>query len=404
MGAKSLTQQQAVNRIKEVHGDTYDLSNFVYTLARNKVRVGCKKHGDFAIRYADFASGAGCIHCGNERKIDKLIKSFDEFVKDAQEKHGDKYSYVESTYRGTNQTIDIVCPVHGVFSQKAGRHSLKGCGCPKCQLNGFNRANAGYLYLLTNGVYIKIGITNRAVNKRIKEINKTLEGVSPFKLVQYLKADGEYVYNAEQHILNAFSSFRTENLRFSGNTEAFRNEVFYDINLLFTVFRQLSPPVGTVEKSVKVRKSMSPSQVKEKRRKDVLDKTGVPVGVVFKNNSWLFQQTRRNKDGVKYKKPIGRFKDKQTAINFAIHFYETSEILDTRDNLLVYNDKGLLYGIKMNGKKFEVNTTWSTLDGERVKRYLGLFETREAAEDVLLAFRKRLDSGEFGEIHRPKFD
>ena len=48
----------------------------------------------------------------------------EEFIAKAKEIHGEKYDYSETVYRGRRKNIDIICPIHGKFSQNAGRHLL----------------------------------------------------------------------------------------------------------------------------------------------------------------------------------------------------------------------------------------------------------------------------------------
>ena len=54
-----------------------------------------------------------------------------EFVKKARQIHGDKYDYSKVEYKGANNKVCIICPIHGEFWQKAITH-LNGSGCIKC--------------------------------------------------------------------------------------------------------------------------------------------------------------------------------------------------------------------------------------------------------------------------------
>jgi len=55
----------------------------------------------------------------------------DKFIQRANEVHGDQYLYTNSVYTGAKNKIDIICKVHGPFSQRPSDH-LRGQGCPKC--------------------------------------------------------------------------------------------------------------------------------------------------------------------------------------------------------------------------------------------------------------------------------
>lgn len=57
-----------------------------------------------------------------------------DFIDKAQKKHGNKYEYSYVSYLNANSKITIICPEHGVFSQKASSH-LSGHGCKKCGQN-----------------------------------------------------------------------------------------------------------------------------------------------------------------------------------------------------------------------------------------------------------------------------
>ena len=62
----------------------------------------------------------------------KLTK--EEFVKQAREKHGDKYDYSKVEYKNCKERVCIICKEkgHGEFYQTPGDH-LNGSGCPKCK-------------------------------------------------------------------------------------------------------------------------------------------------------------------------------------------------------------------------------------------------------------------------------
>lgn len=57
--------------------------------------------------------------------------STEEFIRKAQEVHGDKYDYSETIYLNAKIKVIINCSSHNVFFQTPDNH-LKGKGCPKC--------------------------------------------------------------------------------------------------------------------------------------------------------------------------------------------------------------------------------------------------------------------------------
>lgn len=57
--------------------------------------------------------------------------SQDEFVYRATAVHSGRYGYGDAVYKTGMDKVEITCPVHGNFQQRAANHLL-GIGCPKC--------------------------------------------------------------------------------------------------------------------------------------------------------------------------------------------------------------------------------------------------------------------------------
>ena len=54
-----------------------------------------------------------------------------EFIEICEKVHHQKYDYYLVDYKSKEGKVDIICPIHGVFSQTAKLH-INGSGCPKC--------------------------------------------------------------------------------------------------------------------------------------------------------------------------------------------------------------------------------------------------------------------------------
>jgi very-short-patch-repair endonuclease len=54
--------------------------------------------------------------------------------------HSDDYDYSLMDYKGTKVKINIICPIHGLFSQTPANHFI-GRGCPKCSGNDKKTTN-----------------------------------------------------------------------------------------------------------------------------------------------------------------------------------------------------------------------------------------------------------------------
>jgi len=122
-----LTNEQFIQRSKEVHGDKYNYILFDYKGSKIKGKIICKKHGEFWQKPNDHLTGCGCPNC----KKDKLKYTLKEFVKKCKQVHCNKYDYSLVNYINYLTKIKIVCPIHGIFEQIPRDH-LQGCGCQIC--------------------------------------------------------------------------------------------------------------------------------------------------------------------------------------------------------------------------------------------------------------------------------
>lgn len=289
-GRNMLTKEQWVEKAKEIHGDRYDYSESNYLGNQQFLRIGCNTHGMFTQKAGVHLQGSGCQQCGwtlagSAHKVD-----FDVFVSQAREKHGEQYEYLESTYIGATDLMTIVCKDHGEFSQKPIQHlavvtpcakcrgkmytlddfitkanSIHGegtydyskviyergkkkvemvCpthgsfwqtphnhtagkhGCPACGAAGYNQTLPAKLYVLQDGDVTKVGITNREVIDRVKQINrqarKGFEEVTSF----YFE-NGAKCLNTETEILRYLQvNYKGVEERYDGSSEC-----FIDVNI-----------------------------------------------------------------------------------------------------------------------------------------------------------------------------
>lgn len=71
-----------------------------------------------------------CYHSSRSHRVD-----VDEWLARCRKVHGSRYDYslAQQQYRGLNDTVTVICPRHGEFTQNAGAHS-RGHGCGQCRL------------------------------------------------------------------------------------------------------------------------------------------------------------------------------------------------------------------------------------------------------------------------------
>lgn len=130
MKLKKHTTEEFIEKAQKMYGDRYDYSLVKYVNYYTKVKIICSKHGIFEKTYKRFFNNIGCSKCYFESSKLNTVK----FIEKAKLKHGNKYDYSLVEYTKNNNYVKIVCPIHGVFEQKAGNH-LFGFGCLNCVKN-----------------------------------------------------------------------------------------------------------------------------------------------------------------------------------------------------------------------------------------------------------------------------
>ena len=118
-----------------VHGNRYDYSEVKYVNNKVKIKIICGLHGLFEQRPSSHLRGAGCPTCSLKQRSDKATNNRSntaEFIQKAEKVHNKFYNYSKTKYIKALAKVQIVCPIHGIFEQKANAH-LNGQGCPKCR-------------------------------------------------------------------------------------------------------------------------------------------------------------------------------------------------------------------------------------------------------------------------------
>lgn len=125
------SKESFINKAIKKHGDYYNYSAVVYKGSQEPVTVICPKHGPFKVRPDMHIQGTGCQKCGNEKKSQKLSLGEEEFKSRSTKMHNGKYDYSLVNYKNQDTDVDIICPIHGKFTQKAEYH-MNGSECPEC--------------------------------------------------------------------------------------------------------------------------------------------------------------------------------------------------------------------------------------------------------------------------------
>ncbi|WP_157208567.1 PDDEXK family nuclease [Mariniflexile maritimum] len=115
------------------HGDRFDYTKVEYSNSHTKVCIICPEHGEFYQSPTNHLSGNGCPKCAYQYNHGKYrLTTFETFLSQAKEIHGDKYDYSEVEWKNTRTKITIICPIHGSFTQIPQNHIRLKCGCRKC--------------------------------------------------------------------------------------------------------------------------------------------------------------------------------------------------------------------------------------------------------------------------------
>jgi very-short-patch-repair endonuclease len=115
-----------------IHNNIYDYKLVNFKNTHDYIKIICSKHGEFLQQAYVHLDGSGCPRCGELLAGMKNRNNCDNFITKAKEIHGNKYDYSNVNYITANNYVDIMCLIHGNFSQKPNSH-LNGTGCPKCK-------------------------------------------------------------------------------------------------------------------------------------------------------------------------------------------------------------------------------------------------------------------------------
>ena len=135
---KVYTTESIIERFKLKNDHYFDYSKVDYKGMSIPVTVICPIHNDIMLTPSQLLRNVGCPKCTND-KLTQLKTNKENFIKESNEVHQNKYDYSKVDYKGVTTKVKIICPVHGEFWQTPRVH-LKGCGCPKCGLERQNDA------------------------------------------------------------------------------------------------------------------------------------------------------------------------------------------------------------------------------------------------------------------------
>ena len=364
MTGKRMTKENVLDVFQSVHGKRYDYSKVEYVNSETHVLIGCSEHGFFLQRPHIHAQGSGCQLCGNKLKPGQKPLSLTEMLSRAVKVHGEgHYDYSLITNYTTQKTKhSIKCnKCSSVFQQSLYKHVNRKQGCPHCAVSGFSSSVDGYVYLLESETMFKVGISNRNISNRVREVNRN--SPEKFKQLYSIETTGDICRTLEESLITeCLKYFCKVSESFHGSTECFhKQENFERAKQLFLDLSKTVDKLDTfVPKSRRKPKGIPRDIAKARERLE--QKRGIPVGVQYAQGLWRFSINIRMQDKKrKYKsKTLGTFSTRENCITFAKHYWHTGEVLDTNTNRMFYKDDGLPVGISRNGPYFKVCHAWRT--------------------------------------------
>lgn len=224
-----------IERANKVHNNLYryecvkDLEN-----NRSKVTITCFVHGDFLQQVGNHLKGSGCPECAKEKIANGQIKTQEQYIKEATEKHKGLYSYEKTDYVKSRNKVTITCNIHGDFKQNASSH-LKGHGCSKCNLES-NYSRSSYIKKAKGRVctfytlrcwnedeeFYKIGITMNTLEERYARVS---EMPYNYEIISKIYGEAGTTWDMELEQKRKLKSLNYQpKIKFAGSkTECFTN-------------------------------------------------------------------------------------------------------------------------------------------------------------------------------------
>lgn len=129
-----------LKKANNTHNNFYSYDKVNYINARTKITITCPVHGDFEQLPYNHLLGKGCNKCSVDRNKNTFTKSISEFIIQSDIIHRKFYDYSKVNYVNDGIKVDIICPIHGTFSQTPNKH-LRGQGCPECKISRTQQTN-----------------------------------------------------------------------------------------------------------------------------------------------------------------------------------------------------------------------------------------------------------------------
>lgn len=128
------------NKFNKKYSYFFDYSKSVFKGMKANITIICPEHGEFSQSPKTHLNSVhGCKKCYMQRKS----TTKEEFIKKSKKFHKDKYDYSRINFINMTTHVDIICPIHGAFSQTPKNHL--NCGCIQCGIDKLSYNKTDYI-------------------------------------------------------------------------------------------------------------------------------------------------------------------------------------------------------------------------------------------------------------------
>ena len=151
------SNEQFIEKAKQVHGDSFNYSLVVYEHSKKDVKIQCCACLTiFLMRPNNHLQGSGCPECAKGIRAEVMRKfaldrrkTIEQFIEESKQVHGDEFDYSLVTYVDALTPVKITCSQGHIFEQTPNNH-LNGNGCDECL-----HIRQSILFTLTTQEFVK---------------------------------------------------------------------------------------------------------------------------------------------------------------------------------------------------------------------------------------------------------
>ena len=244
-------KEMFIEEARKVYGNKDDYTNTEVISSKYKVKVKCTKHNiTFEKDIQSYLGGCGCPKCSAENYSLVRTKTTEQFIKEAEEVHENKFDYSNTTYILAKDVLFITCKKHNsTFECYPDNHlKVKSGGCKKCHSE---EMSARYLGKEGTGGYSRSGYITQAngreaivylikcydENEEFYKIGKTFLGTKirfkgkklmpyNFTEVDFYKGSAGEIYDLEVELHRKYKDYKYKpDFWFAGYTECYKTDL-----------------------------------------------------------------------------------------------------------------------------------------------------------------------------------